>query len=208
MKESDSPPSRTPPNTKQIVVGESALGSNGSRPRVGERTHLSQVLHQDFLPLGLYVQGATSDTKILRIHCGNWRVDGDSSIPALYFSTHKTLLELERLAELGEIAPLPWQRFEMTELCVGARWTIEVEGPLDGICLWGLTYRDCRPSERIEVQRIEGDTAGTAWKDVWHVGQLFRETLSGPQCILTVKSPTEDGVCRLLSAYRETGALR
>mgnify|MGYP001581685854 CR=1 FL=1 len=189
----------SPPGTKQIVLGESALGANGRRPGVGERTHLSSTVHADFLPIGLYVQGATSDTTIRRIHCGNWRVDGDSSIPALYFATHKTLAELERLAELGEIRPLPWQRFEMVELYAGNRWSIEFEGPLDGVCLWGLAYRDGKPSELVEVREVRGQGG----EEGWHEGAVVRNGLSGKQVLLSVKSPTEDGVCRLLGAWSE-----
>ena len=200
MKElADQSAKALPPGTKQVVLGESALGANGRRPSVGERTHLSQTVHEDFLPLGLYVQGATSDTTIQRIQCGNWRVDGESSIPALYFSTHKTLAELQALANLGEIAPLPWQRFEMVELYAGNRWSIELQGPLDGACLWGLTYRDRKPAEQVEVRRVFAETGST---EVWHEGAVVRHGLSGKQVLLCVRSPTEEGACRLLSAWR------
>ena len=187
-----------PPGTKQIVLGESALGANGKRPEVGVRPHLSQTVHQYFLPLGLYVQGATSETTIRRINCGNWRVDGDSSIPALYFSTHKTLAELQALAELGEIAPLPWQRFEMVELYVGNRWSIEFEGPFDGACLWGLCWRDGKPGELVEVRQVPGVNGEKGW----HEGCVVRMGLSGRDPLLSVRSPTEEGVCRLLAAWR------
>lgn len=113
MKEQADPSVKAlPPGTKQVVLGESALRADGKRPGVGERTHLSQTVHQAFLPLGLYVQGATSETTIRRINCGNWRVDGDSSIPALYFSTHKTLAELH------------WPSSERSPRCPGSgsRW--------------------------------------------------------------------------------------
>ncbi len=187
-----------PSGTKQVVLGQSALRADGRRPGMGERTLLSQTVHQEFLPLGLYVQGATSETTIHAIQCGNWRVDGDSSIPALYFATHKTLAELEQLAELGEIAPLPWQRFEMVELYAGNRWSIELQGPLDGVVLWGLCWRDGKPSEKVEVRRVKAMDAS----EEWHEGGVVRTGLSGREPLLSVRSPTEEGVCRLLAAWR------
>lgn len=189
------------PGTRQVLLGF----DEGVRPAplLAARTTLRAIAHRPFLPLGLLLWGVTDDTYVTRIQVGNLsdgNVSGQGRIPARLFETHRSLTELRRLAELGELPGAIDARavMEMEAACVGALVTVELEGPCVNACLWGLTYTDGYPFTEIEVTR---SGAPGLHPPEGYAGRVREHTLDGVREKCKVSSPTVESVTALLAAF-------
>lgn len=102
-----------------------------------------QIMHGDFLPLGLGVWGADETTRIHAIQIGNASnvISSYGAVPASWFSTQRTMAELKELSDRGELVPngvLPKQLHEMDVAHLGNTLTIDVSGPITAACFFGL----------------------------------------------------------------------
>lgn len=175
----------------------------------GRGITLSRSAHRPFLPLGLFVWGATPDTYVSAIVVG---AQHEASlpldpIPARYFSEGRSLGELQALADAGELVLSVEQRrvIEMEVAERGMSVSVRMTGSFDDVCLWGLTYSQHQPllSQRIVPAKYDRECEGGEFKDVegFH-GQVIEHHLSGDRVISNVYAPSEESVCRLLVAAR------
>lgn len=194
-----SPP--LPPGTKQVLLGF----PDTARSRSRDQENRSCVgIQRPFLPKGLLIFGATSDTYVHRIAIGaqcEVEISGER-IPGRYFETGKTFAELEALASQGEIegAVHPRQVFEMVEAQPGYNITVHTSGPYESLCLWGLTYAGGSPVRHVVVEQEPGDPAlarvgvhARSWQ-----GRVIEHGLGGERLLVSVQGPSPEIVAQLL----------
>jgi hypothetical protein len=202
-------PAPRPPGTKQILF---PLGSQelAQSPLYTCVSHvLCKPAHRPFLPLGLFVWGATADTYVEAILVGNQHEASlpCEPIPALYFAEGRSMLDLQRLADSNELELSVEQRrvIEMEVAETGQNITVRMTGPFDNVCLWGLTYAQRWPQLTQVIEHVQKPvTWGIELGDDWDGfrGRVIEHHLGGDRVISNVYAPSEQSVCRLLSAAR------
>lgn len=193
-----------PDGTRQMVIGFHPFKGSERNPP-DQVISLCETLPTEFLPLGLFFWGATKET-LVSVRCGNVCQGGYNPIPAQLFETGRGFNELLALAERNEISvPKGCQLFEMEEISPQVMLTLQIQGPFENVAAWGLVYeRNRRPYTRIEVEYKEGSRHDGPIEH-FHVGRLIEFTLRGERVALEVKSPTEEGACRLLESFSKKG---
>jgi hypothetical protein len=206
-------PSR-PPGTKQVLFPFPKEQSRQTTMLHDTRTLVEQC-HRPFLPLGLFVWGAQAETYVNAIRVGNQHEGAlqSSPVPARYFSEGRSMAELQKLADAGELAISVEQRrvLEMAVGEVGNTLSVEIRGPFEDACLWGLTYEGQWPrlTQRIVPVEYNSDPAHADRQGPITVpshhgfhGQVVEHHLGGDRVISNVYAPSEESVCRLLVAAR------
>jgi hypothetical protein len=200
-----------PPGTKQILLPLRRPDASQPALYANQRVTLSESPYVPFLPLGLFVWGAT-EASFVRVLVGNQHEANASlePIPARYFSEGRSLSDLRYLADAGELSLSLEQRqlLEMEVADPGVKLSVELTGPFDSVCLWGLTYAQRGPllTQRIvpagyrrDGKPITGDTLGDV--QGFH-GQVIEHHLAGDRVISHVYAPSEQSVATLLLAAR------
>lgn len=170
---------------------------------------LSETAQRPFLPLGLFVWGATADTLVERVLIGRQHEASltQHPIPARFFETGRSMAELQALADAGELVLSVEQRrvIEMEVAEVGNNISLAVRGPFEDVCLWGLTYSQQWPLLTQVIEPVEkpitfGVELGPDWKGFR--GRVIEHHLGGDRVISHVYAPSEQSVCQLLLAAR------
>jgi hypothetical protein len=183
------------PGVKQIVVAARPWEQRDSSEFAADTVYSMPVHpYRPFLPLGLFVIGATPRTFVEDVRTGN-QSHFSGPVSAEYFSNGKSFAELEQLAERGELSVPPHQHFEIDVVDSGQSLIVQMRGPFSGVALWGLAQVGPVPSQSVDV-KCEGSE---------HVGTIVEHRLRGDEVVLTVRSPTESGCCRLLESFRRRG---
>ena len=189
--------------TKQMLLTFPAFDRHRSSTNATGSIYRLQTgpLQHAFLPLGLFLWGAQKDTYFCGIQSGP-QYEGDThqgKIPGAFFASQYTFEGLQALAEKGELelAVADRQLLEMTELLPGQVVTLRIEGPYDGVCVWGLGYTRGQPALKA--------TIGVCEKTSQHYvctyeGQLIEQRLRGDHVVVEVTAPSEESVCRLLAS--------
>lgn len=208
-------PASRPPGTKQILFTFPRSQKPDSVRLLGgaqSTLELSAPVYRPFLPLGLFVWGATSDTLVSAVLVGPQHEASQSCepIPARYFSEGRSMEELQRLADAGELSLSVEQRrvIEMAVAEVGQTVTVRMTGPFEDVCLWGLTYSQQWPllTQRISpstwIAESEGLQGGHGREVSGFHGRVIEHHLGGDRVISNVYAPSEQSVAQLLSAAR------
>jgi hypothetical protein len=204
-------PTTRPPGTKQVLLPMGKHTPSDERGLYRDRmTTLTQAAYRPFLPLGLFVWGATFDSYVSAFLVGNqheMNIGPGEPIPARYFSEGRSLDDLQRLADAGELELNVEQRQILeTEVAeTGQHLTVRMTGPFESVCLWGLTYAQRRPllTQKIAPGWIEQDNPERVKTRVaGFQGQVIEHHLGGDRVISNVFAPSEESVCRLLVAAR------
>lgn len=198
----------TIPGTRQVLF---TFARVGERP-YGGSTRLVGVAHRAFRPLGLFLLGATSETYVLGVfvgHCSEVSLN-QGRIPGRYFQTDQSMEELQALAEAGEIALTVQQRqmLEMETAEVGNNIAVEIEGPFEDVCLWGLTYEFGGPVKSIVVEPASRRRAlddGGYQTLAGFRGQIIERRLGGDCVTADVHAPSEASVCQLIGSMHFAG---
>lgn len=150
-----------------------------------------------FKPMGLIVWGASDQTFIDDIQCGNQCEVGvsASAIPARYFETGRSFEDVLKLAEVGELElSLPQRQvLKMATLVPGMTMRVSTSGPFSQFCVWGVMPSDNGPLPRevnIEKDPTKGDFIGT----------VVQHTLDGAETLMTVHAPTPEACAVILSS--------
>ena len=201
-----------PPGTAQVLftfASSRAPKGPASLRLPGSTLCLSQQVMRPFLPLGLFVWGATAESSVESIRIGAQHEGTVTTypIPARYFETGRSMAELQALADAGELelsldVGATEINDEMEVADVGHSVSVTLGGPFEDVCLWGLTYAQRWP---LLTQRIVADGDGKDAVGGFH-GQVIEHHLGGDRIISNVYAPSEDSVCRLLVAARHAGS--
>jgi hypothetical protein len=153
-----------------------------------------------FKPKGLIIWGATDQTFVESIQCGNM-VEASvnaAKIPARYFEVGKSFEEIQKLAELGELEmSLPdRQKLDMNIMVPGTVMTVHLRGPFKNFCVWGIAPDSYGPMPQ-RVTIIHNKDNGQ------FVGTVSQFSLDGPEELLTVEAPTAEA-CAMVIAARAT----
>ncbi len=201
-----------PPGTAQVLFtfpSSRAPQGQASLRLPGSSLCLTQHVMRPFLPLGLFVWGATAESTVESIRVGAQHEGTITAhpMPARYFETGRSMAELRALAEAGELELTVEERqvLEMEVADVGHQVSVCIKGPFEDVCLWGLTYAQRWP---LLTQTIEyasspvtfGVDLGENWSGFR--GRVIEHHLGGDRVISNVYAPSEDSVCRLLVAAR------
>jgi hypothetical protein len=154
-----------------------------------------------FKPMGILFWGATDQTYIKSVRCGNSHevaVGGVDNIPARYFEAGKSFEEMKKLAELGELELSIPQRqiISMSTLEIGNSVSITTSGPFKNFCMWGKTPDGYGPLP----QEVVIEKSGAEFKA--SVSQL---TLDGPQELLVIRAPTSEDCAIIIAGSRPRG---
>lgn len=192
------------PGTKQVLL---SFPNARAQPSGHVAMHSSGV-YTAFLPLGLMFWGATEETFVRSVRVGN-QVHVDLStqegrIPARYFQAGKTFSELLALADVGELqgAVEARQVLKMTQANAGSLVGVQVEGPFESFCMWGLT-RDGEPPllVRIARQTKQGPLRPEEPSlDNW-LGELIARELEGDRVEFECEGPTPEVVSGLVASF-------
>ena len=183
------------PGTRQVLLTFPDVGGN-ERDFDGHRVvRFCEQVQLPFLPKGLVIWGATTDTLVHGVKVGNMtevEIGGYAPIPGLYFQQGRTFEELQLLADVGELERgfEVRQQLEMHEAAPGTQITVALSGPYDRFCVWGSTYIDGRPHRRA--------TIGKAQQSEQFTGQLDEVTLGGVRTVLEVTAPDAKTAADLL----------
>lgn len=201
-------PEPIPYGTKQILLPMPDLGDSARNLErlPGRSESWSTCAQFPFLPRGLALWGATPDTYVTGVTVGHQSelMAGYGRIPGRYFEVGKTMTELARLADLGELegAVEPRQILSMNVAEVGAMVRVSIEGPFSTFCLWGLTYSGAGPAQNVLVERavFQGPVLGEQkLEDRWS-GRIVERGLGGDSTVLEVMAPTPEIAASLLTA--------
>lgn len=172
------------PGTKQVLL---TFGDNfQERSLYGRDVRTFTEMPQlPFLPLGLFIWGATNETLVHAVKCGNMtevELGGSSPIPGRYFEQGRSFEDIERLAAAGELelAVEARQQLMMSEVSHGMHVTVALSGPFERFCLWGRTYAEGIRNRRAVVERIESGA---------YAGRLDHVGLAGIRTVLDVTAP-------------------
>jgi len=200
-------PAPRPPGTRQVLFTFPQLAPTPGE--TGVLYHFSQCAHRPFLPLGLFVWGARPDTMIERLLVGNQHEGSltQAPVPARYFETGRSMVELEALADQGELELSIEQRrvIEMDVAEVGSHVGLSIRGPFEDVCFWGLTYAYQMPLLTQVIDHVQKPvTSGMELGDDWKGfrGRVIEHHLGGDRVISNVYAPSEESVCRLLLGAR------
>lgn len=190
--------------TKQVLVDFPGTGASGE----GTTTSCT-VVHRPFLPMGLLFWGATDETFVTRIQSGvmsEGSLSGEGRIPARLFETDRSLTELRRLAELGELSGAVDARsvIEMEALPVGGVLSVGVQGPLRTLLAWGYTHVDGYPFTEVSIEPEPSGVAGSpagAVRATSFTGVVTEHTLGGLRVRCRVRALHVDAVASLLMAF-------
>lgn len=151
-----------------------------------------------FKPMGLIVWGASDQTYIDDIQCGNQsEVQAScSGIPARFFEVGKTFDELKKLAEVGELELSLPQRsiLRMGALHAGMTMRVRTRGPFSQFCVWGVAPNDYGPLPK-EITIEPNPITGKGF-----VGTIVQHSLDGPQEMLVVNAPTSADCASILGS--------
>lgn len=192
------------PGTRQILLSFPGQDLLRNAPHSLHSTYLNRP----FLPLGLLFWGATDETFVTGVRVGNQR-DLDASsvgtrIPARYFEAGKTFAELSALADVGELqgAVELRQLLQLGEVYSGNQVNVEVEGPFESFCMWGLTSDGQAPMlVRVQKQVKSGplrleEPPLESW-----LGEVIRRELAGDRVTFEVEGPSPEVVSGLIAAF-------
>jgi hypothetical protein len=169
------------PGTKQVLLSFPGQELRRQGPKSLHETYTNRP----FLPLGLMFWGATQDTFVTAVRVGNdMGLDASSlgmRLPALYFQAGKTFAELAALAEVGELngAVELRQLVQLGVAYTGNTLRVEVEGPFESFCMWGLT----------------GDGQAPL------LAQIVSRELAGDRTTFECEGPTPEVVSGLLATF-------
>lgn len=209
MKTVSSKPKPPPPGMKQVLA-PFHLVLDREPLRDDSYTTLTTQAHRPFLPLGLFIWGATDETRLLAVRVRNFMeasLTGDA-IPARYFETGRTFEEIVKLAEAGELElSVPErQRLEMEPAEVGNQLAIEVRGKFSNACFWGLTYTHGGPFRSAAVTYAPNafvrEQDGLPLHGEAYQGRLIEHRLGGDAVVLQVQAATEAACVSLLTGLQ------
>lgn len=189
-------PKKPPPGTQQILLPF-------QQPQGQQRADVTSFLHEQcqrpFLPLGLFLWGSTAETWITRLSVGN-RYEGSLShnpIAGRYFESGRTMEQLLELAAAGELelSVEARQVLVMGVAMPGVNVCLDISGPYQAACLWGLTYAFGGPVTAVVVEKA--DHANQSHVSGFK-GSIVERRLGGDVATHEVWAPSEDSVCRLL----------
>ncbi len=122
--------------------------------------------------------------------------DAPRVIPARYFESNRTFSELAALAALGELEGAfdPSRVFEIAVAEPNTYVGVLIDGPLSALCMWGLTYTDGYPSQRMTIDTHPDDAYVRR-------GRVIDRTLAGDRVVFEVLTPSVDAATELLVAY-------
>lgn len=193
-----------PIGAKQIL-----LSFDEERQNYPRGTTLQTTVMRPFLPRGLFLWGATDATVVTRLQLGNL-IDGDagieSRIPGRYFAAGKSFAALSELALVGELegACEPRQILDVVQADPGMRVRLDIEGPYEQACLWGLT-RDLGlvppRRARIESATVSGPLRPEEAREVRFVGEVIENGLAGEKIIFEAVGPSAEVVATLIAAF-------
>lgn len=200
------PQNSLPVGTQQILL---SLHRHSAGPGFGV-TRLEGDAMREFLPRGLFIWGATEDTYVTRLQSGN-QIEGDvnvqSRIPARYFGAGKTLEVMRELAERGELegAVEPRQILAMQKVEPGVLVRLDIDGPFENACLWGLT-RDSAMAPpprraRIELLTVTGPLRPEERSESRWVGEVIESKLDGDRVVFEASGPSAEVVATMISAF-------
>jgi hypothetical protein len=207
-------PSALPIGTKQVLVAFPTGKSErpGWTQDPGATRRLTAQVQFPFLPLGLFLWGATSETYVTRIGVASWaEVDvAGIRLPGRFFQANYTFEGMLQLALRGELelAIEERQLLEMNQAEVGHVLGLDIEGPVEQACLWGLTYLGDGPTLRATIEVVpEPYRQGPPGHPPTglgptYTGQLIERRLRGDRVIGEASAPSERSVCSLLAALR------
>jgi len=199
-------PSALPIGTKQVLVAFPTGKSDreGWALDPGSTRRLRAQVQFPFLPLGLFLWGATSDTYVARVGVANFaEVDvAGVRLPGRFFQANYTFEGMQQLALRGELelAVAERQVLEMTQAEVGHILCLDIEGPVEQACLWGLTYLGDGPTLQASIETVKAPEHSGLPPS--YVGLLVERRLRGNRVIGEVHAPSEASVCSLLAALR------
>jgi hypothetical protein len=182
------------PGVRQVVCGFRALAgaSDDGRTFVAEPD-------MPFLPLGLFLWGVTAQTMIQRVSAGS-RVEvslGYGELPGTSFASPWSFAEVSAAARRGELVNTvrELQLFEMSELFPGENLTLQLSGPCESGCFWGITYDSGGPRYS---GKIEPEDQFARYR-----GQVIRHGLGGDRVDVEAVAPTVEGVTALLAVIAQ-----
>lgn len=188
------------PGTRQVLLTFNE-GKIRERQLGDSRIECYNVMpHLSFLPKGLMIWGATGDTLVHSVKVGNMselEVGGYAPIPGRYFEQGRSFEDLQRLADAGELELAVEQRqiLDMSEAAPGVGISVQISGPYDRFCLWGLTYSGGNPHRRAQV---------TGAADGTFSARLDEVTLRGVATVLEVTAPDATTAAHLLAALESS----
>ncbi len=151
-------------------------------------------------PLGLFVWGATADTYVEWIGCGNAGqvMASQGRIPARFFETGRSFDEIKALADAGELELSTAQRqiLNMDVLELGNQLTVRTVGPFENLVMWGVTLKQGVPPPAFAEVKFERSEGGTSY----YRGRVLLPTFDGDDyeaCV--IEAPTSGEVATMLA---------
>ncbi len=193
------------PGTKQVLLSFPIPHSVGS---AGMTMNHQVMVTGPFVPLGLLFWGATEDTYVRNVRVGNtFAVDInhiEARIPARYFETGRTFADLLALADAGELqgAIEPRQVIQMAQADLGNMIGVQVEGPFESFCMWGLTGEGRLPLlVRVDRQVKQGPLRPEEPPLESWLGEVIERELAGDRVAFEVEGPSPEVVSGLIAAF-------
>lgn len=184
------------PGVRQVVCGFRGPGGSES----GSRRFVAEPM-LPFLPLGLFLWGITPETMILRVSGGNRSevLIGFGNLPAVWFSSPRSFEELQAAARAGQLVQeaKELELFEMSEMVPGEQLVLEVTGPCESGCFWGITYAGAGPRYSGSIEPTRDSLGNNRFR-----GQVIRHGLGGDLVDVEATAPTIEGVTELLGVIR------
>lgn len=153
-----------------------------------------------FKPMGFIIWGATDETSIIDLKVGN-TCEGQVSyepIPARFFETDRTFEEIERLAEVGELAlSLPQRQvLKMRTAEPGVSVSVLLSGPFARFCMWGYSAALYEAPQVAEIVQLT---------DGKYEGRITTSTLDGDHVQSIVQAPGSMECATLMAALKGRG---
>lgn len=117
--------------------------------------------------------------------------DDHGPIPASWFATKRSFAELKVLAERGELKKADVNLEVADVLELGARVKVEIEGPMTGMCLWGLSACGPLPPMRWDCKKTDDGA----------VVSLYETDLLGEHEVFKVAAPSVDSAQDLTAIF-------
>lgn len=188
-----------PPWARQSVIAMPVYA--GTADAAPDRvTDLHVSVDVPFLAKGIVIWGATKETMILDIKAGNavafaaaW-----NPIPARYFEAPagRSFEDLIALAEAGDLADALHVRQQLEasyEMQTGTYFRIQMQGPFESVCAWGLTQAYDIPPVKADIVQLDNGRFR---------GMLHRSSLSGTRPTVEVEAPTSADAAALLGTLQ------
>lgn len=154
-----------------------------------------------FLPLGLFLWGITPETMILRVTAGNRSeiLVGFGDLPGSWFSSPRSFGDVAAAARDGQLVQRveELKLCEMSEMVPGEHLYLDVAGPCQSGCFWGITYGASGPRYSGSIEPTRDALGNNRFR-----GTVTRHGLGGDTAEVEATAPTIEGVTELLAVIR------